>query len=291
MTSQQPSECRICIQHLNPCSLITGSGLPHSDMSGSKLVRSSPDLIAAYHVLHRLSAPRHPPDTLITLDRFHDRCPTPRQKEPSIHSKTILFASNTPDESPRSAGLHDSRSPPRTPRQHPGRSRIRARNPKTGHSHPSPSSRPKTRHPARTIPKDAPDRATKAPDPGRDRMHSLFTMSNNPPQAMRPASDANPLASKRNSSDHGRRRARPPGSAAWWSLTDSNRRHPACKAGALPAELRPRKNTGHHKTPPPAPRTITVPDPIPVPRRSRPWWAWDDLNVRPHAYQARALTN
>ena len=24
--------------------------------------------------------------------------------------------------------------------------------------------------------------------------------------------------------------------------------------------------------------------------RSR-WWAWEDLNFRPHAYQARALTN
>ena len=21
------------------------------------------------------------------------------------------------------------------------------------------------------------------------------------------------------------------------------------------------------------------------------WWAWEDLNFRPHAYQARALTN
>ncbi len=28
---------------------------------------------------------------------------------------------------------------------------------------------------------------------------------------------------------------------AWWSLTESNRRHPACKAGALPTELRPLK--------------------------------------------------
>ena len=27
--------------------------------------------------------------------------------------------------------------------------------------------------------------------------------------------------------------------AAWWSRTESNRRHPACKAGALPTELRP----------------------------------------------------
>ena len=26
---------------------------------------------------------------------------------------------------------------------------------------------------------------------------------------------------------------------SWWSRSDSNRRHPACKAGALPAELRP----------------------------------------------------
>src|SRR5690242_21298649 len=25
----------------------------------------------------------------------------------------------------------------------------------------------------------------------------------------------------------------------WWSRSGSNRRHPACKAGALPAELRP----------------------------------------------------
>lgn len=52
----------------------------------------------------------------------------------------------------------------------------------------------------------------------------------------------------------------------WWRRTGSNRRPPACKAGALPAELRPRKGMGI-------------------------WWAWEDLNLRPHAYQARALTN
>src|SRR5581483_6173095 len=28
--------------------------------------------------------------------------------------------------------------------------------------------------------------------------------------------------------------------SSWWSRSGSNRRHPACKAGALPAELRPR---------------------------------------------------
>ena len=50
-------------------------GFPHSDIHGSKPVRGSPWLFAAYHVLHRLSAPRHPPDTLTTLDRSHYRCP------------------------------------------------------------------------------------------------------------------------------------------------------------------------------------------------------------------------
>lgn len=33
----------------------------------------------------------------------------------------------------------------------------------------------------------------------------------------------------------------------WWSLTGSNRRHPACKAGALPAELRPRSRAIRHQ--------------------------------------------
>ena len=57
---------------------ITGieGGFPHSEIRGSKVVRTSPRHIAAYHVLHRLSAPRHPPDTLIALDRSHYRCPS-----------------------------------------------------------------------------------------------------------------------------------------------------------------------------------------------------------------------
>ena len=46
-------------------------GLPHSEIRGSKLIRSSPQLIAAYHVLHRLCMPRHPPNALLTLDRSH----------------------------------------------------------------------------------------------------------------------------------------------------------------------------------------------------------------------------
>ena len=54
-------------------------GFPHSEIRGSKLLRSSPWLIAAYHVLHRLSAPRHPPNALKSLDRSHYQCPPTRQ--------------------------------------------------------------------------------------------------------------------------------------------------------------------------------------------------------------------
>ena len=43
-------------------------GLPHSEIHGSKLILSSPWLIAEYHVLHRLLLPRHPPNALIALD-------------------------------------------------------------------------------------------------------------------------------------------------------------------------------------------------------------------------------
>jgi hypothetical protein len=41
--------------------------LPHSDILGSKPVCGSPKLFAAYHVLHRLLAPRHSPYALSSL--------------------------------------------------------------------------------------------------------------------------------------------------------------------------------------------------------------------------------
>ena len=42
-------------------------GFPHSEISGSKLICSSPKLIAACHVLHRLLMPRHSPCALFSL--------------------------------------------------------------------------------------------------------------------------------------------------------------------------------------------------------------------------------
>ena len=42
-------------------------GFPHSDIHGSTGARPSPQLFAACHVLHRLLAPRHPPNALILM--------------------------------------------------------------------------------------------------------------------------------------------------------------------------------------------------------------------------------
>jgi hypothetical protein len=46
---------------------MTLAGLPHSEIPGSKRACRSPRHIAACHVLHRLSLPRHPPSTLSNL--------------------------------------------------------------------------------------------------------------------------------------------------------------------------------------------------------------------------------
>ncbi len=61
-------------------------GFPHSEIRGSKLTRSSPRLIAACHVLHRLSVPRHPPDALKTLDLSVPRAGAMPPRRRLIHS-------------------------------------------------------------------------------------------------------------------------------------------------------------------------------------------------------------
>ena len=43
---------------------VCSARFPHSDISGSMDICSSPKLFAAYHVLHRLLVPRHPPCAL-----------------------------------------------------------------------------------------------------------------------------------------------------------------------------------------------------------------------------------
>ena len=49
---------------------VCSSGFPHSDISGSMDICSSPKLFAAYHVFHRLLVPRHPPCALSSITSF-----------------------------------------------------------------------------------------------------------------------------------------------------------------------------------------------------------------------------
>ena len=58
----------LCIQYT--VTEVCSAGFPHSEISGSPDICSSPLLIAAYHVLLRLSVPRHPPCALSCLT-FH----------------------------------------------------------------------------------------------------------------------------------------------------------------------------------------------------------------------------
>ena len=54
---------------------VCSAGFPHSDISGSQDMCSSPKLFAAYHVFHRLSVPRHPPYALFCLTSLHSSFP------------------------------------------------------------------------------------------------------------------------------------------------------------------------------------------------------------------------
>ena len=65
-------------------------GFPHSEIIGSKLIRSSPTLIAAYYVLHRLCTPRHPLNALKTLDRSHYQCPQCHQRQPLLKANVSI---------------------------------------------------------------------------------------------------------------------------------------------------------------------------------------------------------
>ena len=62
------------------------SVFPHSEISGSSLICSSPKLFAACHVLHRLLMPRHSPCALISLTFVEEICaplPSPLRSKPA----------------------------------------------------------------------------------------------------------------------------------------------------------------------------------------------------------------
>jgi hypothetical protein len=207
-------------------------GFPHSDIHGSKPVRGSPWLFAAYHVLHRLSAPRHPPNALKSLDRSHFSMPrdpddTPWNEE-RPNSRWPAFAGFW-DHRHWKDQLQGFASPPVPPDDGAGKACGQARLAMS-----------------RTTCNRTP------PVPWHGKSNPFFTMSKIPsPAEKRPANPVSSWGRPASSTDcakdqweHAARARKLRGShRTWWSQTGSNRRPPACKAGALPTELWPRQGT------------------------------------------------
>ena len=141
-------------------------GFPHSEIFGSKCAGNSPKLIAACHVLHRLSVPRHPPNALIVLDLTFCQ----RNDDLAIIISARSVQGTTP--------THETAFLP------------------------NPSTLPR-----------------------RQSEDLDFKTSSLPMNDVK---------------ERYRRRHTALCSMRWWRQTGSNRRPPACKAGALPTELCPR---------------------------------------------------
>ena len=179
------------------------------------------------------------------------------------------------------------------------------------------------RHAAHSsAPKDHPSRPAR-PEAYQNLIHSQQRPNGNEPPAPRQTAiaQARPTPNRTHPRPRSRRpaaRRQPqhpqPGQTgpskrqlSTWRRTGSNRRPPACKAGALPTELRPRdrrqamRPASAASTPLIRHRHTLAPDPwAPEPWAPEPWapdpwapepWAREDLNLRPHAYQACALTS
>ncbi len=275
-------------------------GLPHSDIRGSTSARLSPRLIAACHVLHRLLAPRHPPDALLSRPgpvpppppAFSPPTATPSTIRPSrpAHSRTLTHTLTHSHLRPASAthlGDPPHRHPPPTSRSldQPASQPAPAATARLDH-------RPQKTSPILlfTLPKNTPPPATTAtaaarhtarhgaarpqqagrntPDgPGQGRTPSAVFWKPSappPPPPTRPArsrgrdnrSTAAAAAAGHSRAQHRpaprrQRPMRPPPRLTrlhpycltlfrwWWRRPDSNRRPPACKAGALPLSYAP----------------------------------------------------
>jgi hypothetical protein len=203
-------------------------GFPHSDIRGSTIARISPRLFAACHVLHRLSAPRHPPDALIML-RTTRPTPAPARAFARPRPSVRPAASNKqPTDQPIQPINQPTTVQRRRPRAEPSRATNKRRNTNQTidrtRAHKYKRTRTRAIHPI-------PIRLSKS--------GAMVSEARARGQAGTPARQpADP-----------RRRPGPEGpgpessdllEARTWRRSDSNRRPPACKAGALPAELRPR---------------------------------------------------
>ena len=153
-------------------------GFPHSDIRGSTIARISPRLIAACHVLHRLLAPRHPPNALLSLH----------------HTITARAQGQIAPRPACSSCVTSATSPKARVRRHSS---------------------------AITYTYTRSDSHCKRASPNTPGANATL-------RQQAPGPSGNPLVFLCRSREHP------------WRQSDSNRRPPACKAGALPTELCPR---------------------------------------------------
>ena len=87
------------------------AGLPHSEILGSKPACGSPRLIAAYRVLHRPRAPRHPPYALSSLTMNGHVSPSAFATLPDQLSKSFGSESRILSSGPLRSGTEHPRTP------------------------------------------------------------------------------------------------------------------------------------------------------------------------------------
>ena len=197
-------------------------GFPHSDIRGSTIARISPRLFAACHVLHRLLAPRHPPNALIALNTP----PTPVRR-----TKPHIQASAAEPKCPAILTLNPTNQSDSPVKQHAS----------------SPSPHRNLRPASHLVMQRKAARVTARPQPSDNQPH-METVGIEP---------TTPCLQSRCSPTELRPRKPLPGRAAGQAPPKHRGRHPILSI------------------PPPQARV----------------WAREDLNLRPHAYQACALTN
>jgi hypothetical protein len=242
-----------------PSQGITPGALPHSDIPGSKPAGGSPRLIAAYHVLHRLLAPRHPPYAL----RCAAPAPSRTRHTPDLAQFYRLCTCKGPDHETVQAlpPLHRGSSVPVTPPPE-----QLARIGSSGHADRPTRAIHFVKVPRVPRPLPAGDtktgRASRRPAPclglgaayvGRRVSCCTLALTLSRSAPPRGALALYPIPTGFASGPAGRRE---------WSRGESNPRPPPCKGGALPTKLRPHTR-----------------------------WACLESNQGPRSYQDRALTD
>lgn len=172
--------------------------------------RGSPWLFAACHVFHRLLMPRHPPNALLILTCYTYTA--------TIHTSHVQRYSVEKMQHPRislsfysffSLSVCQASAPLslQNPSQYPCQTSVSLNGSSTGQTNPETNSTQKVHQP---IHSDKDQTSLTQKNIPRSKLKTLFITMLSP--------------------------------LKWWRRTGSNRQPPACKAGALPTELRPPKS-------------------------------------------------